>query len=268
MIGSTPWTTWDRRESGPADAEHTVLCLPGGMCTASFYAELMAEPALSDVRMVAVTLPGNGGTPAPDDVTIEHYAHLTALATRDLGADVVVGHSMGATIAMEMAASDAFRGPLVLLAPSFSLKDEGWFLRGFDLLSRVLGDLPYRAMVRMVGTMTRKIPVTPERRAELAADLRRNDPTWMRRAIHEYLRYLGRYGSVAQRLCDADVPAWVVNGESGDGGVTDAERRTMEPYPKITMVTIKGRSFFTPNESPALVADLTAKALARATARG
>jgi pimeloyl-ACP methyl ester carboxylesterase len=268
MAGNAPWTTWDRRDSGPADAEHTVLCLPGGMCTASFYAELFAEPALAGVRMVAVTLPGNGGTPAPDDVSIGNYARLTAEAARDLGADVIVGHSMGANVALEMVATGAFRGPLILLAPSFSRADEDPFFRGVDRISSALGDLPYRAMRLAVGGMTKKMPVTPDRRAELAADLRRNDPKTMRRMVREYFRYLDRHGSVAQRLCDADVPAWVVLGESGDGGATDAERKVMAPYAKITMVTIKGKSFFTPNESPALVADLTAQALARTTARG
>jgi alpha-beta hydrolase superfamily lysophospholipase len=58
---------WDMIRSGPADAEHTVLLLPGGWCTAVFYTELMAEPAMAGIRLVAVTLPGNGGTPrAPE----------------------------------------------------------------------------------------------------------------------------------------------------------------------------------------------------------
>jgi hypothetical protein len=38
---------WDTVESGPTVAEHTVLLLPGGWCTAVFYRELMAEPALA-----------------------------------------------------------------------------------------------------------------------------------------------------------------------------------------------------------------------------
>ena len=74
---------WDIVQTGPADAEHTVLLLPGGWCTALFYEELMAEPALAGVRLVAVTLPGNGGTPAPEDVSIENYARLTAELAAD-----------------------------------------------------------------------------------------------------------------------------------------------------------------------------------------
>src|SRR6185437_8458273 len=57
---SAEWTGWDRRESGPGDAPQTALLLPGGMCTAVQYEELMAEPALANVRLVAVTMPGMG----------------------------------------------------------------------------------------------------------------------------------------------------------------------------------------------------------------
>jgi pimeloyl-ACP methyl ester carboxylesterase len=53
---------WELRESGPPEADRTVLLLPGGLNTARSYAELMAQPALAAVRLVAATLPGHGGT--------------------------------------------------------------------------------------------------------------------------------------------------------------------------------------------------------------
>src|ERR1700757_2678714 len=112
-VMSGEWTGWERRESGPGGAKQRALLLPGGMCTAVQYEELMAEPALAGVRMVAVTVPGMGGTPAPKDLSIENLARLAAQCAADLGCDVVVGFSMGANIALEMAASGAFRGPLV-----------------------------------------------------------------------------------------------------------------------------------------------------------
>ena len=255
------WVSWDLRESGPAGAGHTVLLLPGGMCTAAQYEELMAEPDLAGVRLVAVTLPGNGGTPAPRDVSVENYARLAAECAADLGCDVAVGHSMGANVALEMAASGGFSGPLVLLAPSFSRRDESKFLRILDRLGRVMGYLPFAAMLKIIGAALKGIPLPPDRRDALAADLRKNDPHVIRRAIHCYLRYLDRYGSVAARLCEAGVPAWVVHGERGDGGITDAERRTLEACPRMRVITIPGASYFTPNEEPALVARLVVGAL-------
>lgn len=252
---------WERRVSGPPDAAHTVLLLPGGLCTAAFYAELMAEPALAGIRLLAVTLPGNGGTAPPQDVSMESYARLTAEFATAHGCDVVVGHSIGANVALEMAASGAFSGPLVLLAPSFSRQDESRFPRALDRLARVLGHLPFAAMLKFIGLAVKESPLPPQRLAELAAELRKNDPRVIRRVVHGYLVYLDRHGSVAARLCQAAVPAWVVHGESGDGGITAAERRTLQACRQVTLITIPGPSFFTANEEPALVAGLVTEAI-------
>jgi pimeloyl-ACP methyl ester carboxylesterase len=260
---SGEWTQWERRESGPGDAEQTALLLPGGMCTAVQYEELMAEPALAGVRMIAVTVPGMGGTPAPADLSIENLARLAAQCAADLGCDVVVGFSMGASIALEMAGSGAFRGPLVLLAPSFSRRDESVFFRLLDRLSRVLGHLPFAALLKMMGPAMKHMPLPPDRREVLAAELRKNDPRVVRRGVHCYFQYLDRHGSVASRLGQAGVPAWVVHGERGDGGITDDERRTLEACPQIRVITLPGASYFTPNEEPALVANLVVEALGR-----
>jgi pimeloyl-ACP methyl ester carboxylesterase len=257
--------TWDMVQSGPADADSTVLLLPGGWCTAVFYRELMAEPALAGIRLVAVTLPGNGGTRAPQDLSVENYARLTAELAERLGCTAVVGHSMGANVALEMAGSGAFTGPVVLLAPSFSRRDEALVVRVVDRLARVLGRLPYRAMRFMMRFAVKGSPLPRERLAELVSELQKNDPEFMRRGMHRYLQYLDRHGSVDQRLCAAAVPAWVVHGQTGDGGITDEERRTLQAYPWIRIVTLPGGSFFTPNEEPALVAGLVVAALHAAT---
>jgi pimeloyl-ACP methyl ester carboxylesterase len=79
--------------------------------------------------------------------------------------------------------------------------------------------------------------------------------------MHAYLRYLDRYGSVASRLGESGVPAWVVHGESGDGGMTADERRVMQAYASVRIVTIPGPSFFTASEEPALVAGIVVQAL-------
>jgi hypothetical protein len=49
---------WDLKESGPKDADHTILLLPGGLCTAAFYDDLMAEPRLVEapIRLWACSI--------------------------------------------------------------------------------------------------------------------------------------------------------------------------------------------------------------------
>lgn len=128
-------------QSGPAEADRTVLLIPGGLNSARSYAELMAQPALSGVRLVAVTLPGHAGAPPPEDFSIESYARLAADLAAELGCDAVVGFSVGASVALEMAASGAFRGPVLLLGISLSPRDEPAFLRAINRLGTVLGTL-------------------------------------------------------------------------------------------------------------------------------
>jgi len=254
---------WDICESGPASADRTVLLLPGGLNTARSYSELMAQPALKGVRLVAVTLPGHGGTPPPEDFSIENYARLAAELAADLGCDVVVGFSIGASVALEMAASGAFSGPVVLLGVSLSSQDEPAFLRAIDRLGVVLGSLPSTAMLKMLPMATKHARVPADRRTELLADLRKNDPAIMKQIFRGYLSYLGRHKTPAARLCNAGVPAWVVHADKGDGGLTDQERRTLEECTDSTVITIPGTSYFIPNEEPERVASYLVEALGR-----
>src|SRR5881409_158053 len=137
---------WVLHESGPESADHTVLLLPGALCTAAFYDDLLAEPSMSKIRFVATTVPGFGGTTPPENMSMESYSKLAGKLASDLGCDAVVGHSLGANIAIEMASAGEFSGPLVLLSPSFSRRGESRFPRALDRLSRVLGHLPYSLM--------------------------------------------------------------------------------------------------------------------------
>jgi pimeloyl-ACP methyl ester carboxylesterase len=254
---------WELRESGPIDAEHTVLLLPGGMCGADSYAEVMAQPALARTRLVAATLPGQAGAPSPDDYSVEAYARTTAELVAKVGADVLVGFSMGAVVAAEMIMSGAFCGPSVLLSLSLSRKDEPAFFRAIIRSTRVLRDLPMKVMRAGVASMAKRIPVSAERQTELRADFRANKPRDMRLALRSYLRWLERDDGRSEQLCRSGVPMWIVHAEKGDGGLTDEERRVLEACPSAQVVTIPGNVFFLPNEVPEKVAEVIVAALAR-----
>jgi hypothetical protein len=53
--------------------------------------------------------------------------------------------------------------------------------------------------------------------------------------------------------------------EKGDGGLTDAERATLEAAPNVTLVTIPGSVFLIPDEAPQRTADVIADVLKQAT---
>ena len=259
---------WEIVESGPADAEHTVLLLPGGMCSARSYREVMGQTALAGMRLVAVTMPGHAGSPPPDDFAIENYARMTSNLASSLGCDLVVGFSMGATVAFEMAVSGAFRGPIVLLGVSLSPKDEPWFFRAIIRLGAVLGTLPTAVLKAGATSMARKAALPPESRAELAADFARNNIRDMRRGLFSYLRWLRRGDDPAARLCAAGVPVWLMHAEKGDGGLTDHERNTLGACATTSLVTVPGHVMFLPNEIPAEVAKLIAQACGAVTKNG
>jgi pimeloyl-ACP methyl ester carboxylesterase len=259
--------SWDVRQAGPADAFARVLLIPGGLCTTELYAELLAEPSLvrAGLGMVAVTMPGFGPTVAPRDVTLENYARLMAAFADDAGCDVVVGHSIGANVALEMAAAGFFSGPLVLLSPAFSRKDEAVFLAVMDRVGRVpgLGALAWQALVRVLPRAVRS-SLPPERAPELAAMMGANDPAAARRIVRRYYQYLDRHGSLVARLCDTGVPAWVVRGDHDEIGLQPAERRALEACPGVNLVTVADAGHAVPVEQPAAVAAVILEAVAAA----
>jgi pimeloyl-ACP methyl ester carboxylesterase len=253
---------WQLFESGPAHAEHTVLLLPGGMCSARSYLEVMQQPSLSALRLVSATMPGHAGAPTPDNYSHESYGRLAADLATETGADVVVGFSMGANVALEMAEKKLFTGPMVLLGISLSLPDESAFFVNVIRLSKIVGTPPLALMRKAAGSMVKSIPVPPERQAELAADFRRTTLRDMQLSLREYLKWLTSGEDHAALLCRSGVPTWVVHAEKGDGGLTKTERSTLEACSTVKIVTIPGKVFFLPNEVPDQVASVINEAVA------
>ncbi|WP_427168503.1 alpha/beta fold hydrolase [Streptomyces sp. C1-1] len=258
-------THWQLRESGPADAANTVLLLPGGMCSADSFAEVMAQPVLGRLRLVAATMPGHAGAAPLEDCSMASYARVSAELAAEIRADVVAGFSMGACVAVEMVTSGAFTGPVVLSGVSFSSPDEPAFFRTLVALGRVLGGIPVRLLGKATGVMLKHMRMSTERQAELRADFDRNDPAVMRWILLEYTRWLRHDEQRAVRLCQAGVPTWIVHAEKGDGGLTDAERSTLRACPNARVVTIPGSVFILPVEAPEPLAAAIAEAVAPAT---
>src|SRR3954468_12363190 len=248
---------WDVRESGPLDAERTLLLLPGGMCTTVAMEPIMDALAPSAIRVVAATLPGFGHTWHPEDLSIENYAALTGRLAADVGADLVAGHSLGANVAVEMVAAGSFNGPVALLSPSFSREDEAKELGVMNGIGRVpgLGPLAWIAMLKvMPRAMKSKLPA--ESADVFAADLANNDPRFCRALVRNYYEYLDRHGSLVPRLCQSNVKAVVAFGDDDEIGLTDEERSGLEASPDVSLVTIAEATHFMVVEQPGQIAKL------------
>ncbi|HVW44029.1 MAG TPA: alpha/beta fold hydrolase, partial [Amycolatopsis sp.] len=242
--------SWEILTAGPPEAARSVLLLPGGAMAARSFNLVMAEPALAGVRVVATTLPGMAGAPVSEDVSISALARRAAELAKQHGCDVVAGFSHGATVALEMVLSGHFHGPVVLLGISLTTPDEAKFFRGVVRLSERVGAWPMAMMLRLMPFMARSAKTTKSHKKELIDDIKKNKAGDSVRLSGEYLDYIAAAGDPAARLADSGNQVWLVHAEKGDGGLTDAERATLEAAPNASLVRIPGSVFLLPDEAP------------------
>jgi pimeloyl-ACP methyl ester carboxylesterase len=257
---------WERLIAGPLDADRSVLLLPGGANAARSFDLVMAEPALSGVRLVATTLPGMAGAPVSADVSIPAVARRAGELARENACDVVVGFSYGATIALDMVLSGHFQGPVVLLGLSLTTPDESTFFRYVVRVSQKVGRWPMAILFRLMPLMARSAKTSERHKKDLIEDFKQNRAGDAVRVCGEYLDYIAADRNFAAELSASGSPVWVVHAEEkGDGGLTDAERATLEAAPNVTLVTIPGAVFLIPDEAPQHTAAVIADALKQAT---
>jgi pimeloyl-ACP methyl ester carboxylesterase len=257
---------WERLIVGPLDADRSVLLLPGGANAARSFDLVMAEPALSGVRLVATTLPGMAGAPVSAEVSIPAVARRAGELARENACDVVVGFSYGATIALDMVLSGHFQGPVVLLGLALTTPDESTFFRYVVRVSQKVGRWPMAILFRLMPLMARSAKTSERHKKDLIEDFKQNRAGDAVRVCGEYLDYIAADRNFAAELAASGSPAWVVHAEEkGDGGLTDAERATLEAAPNVTLVTIPGAVFLIPDEAPQRTAAVIADALKQAT---
>jgi hypothetical protein len=255
---------WEVLEAGPPEADRTVLLLPGGANAARSFNLVMADPALSGVRLVATTLPGMAGAPVSEDVSIRALSRQAGGLAKEHGCDMVVGFSHGATVALDMVLSRHFHGPVVLLGISLTTEDEAAFFRGVVRASQKVGRWPMATLLRLMPLMARTAKTTKLHKKELIEDFKQNRAGDAVGACVEYLDYIAEDRDFAAELAASGNPVWVVHAEKGDGGLTDAERATLEAAPNVTLVTIPGSVFLLPDEAPKETAAVIASAWTQA----
>jgi len=256
---------WERLIVGPPDADRSVLLLPGGANAARSFDLVMAEPTLSGVRLVATTLPGMAGAPMSEDVSVPALARRAGDLANEHECNVVAGFSHGATVALEMVLAGHFQGAVVLLGISLSTEDEARVFRAAVWASRRVGSWPMAILLRLLPLMARSAKTSERHKNDLIVDLKQNKASDSIRVCSEYLDYIAADRNFAAELASSGNPAWVVHAEKGDGGLTDAERATLQAAPNVTMVTIPGAVFLLPDEAPQQTAAAIADALTRAT---
>jgi hypothetical protein len=256
---------WEVLTAGPEDADHSVLLLPGGANAARSFDLVMADPALSGVRLVATTLPGMAGAPLTDDVSVPELARTAGNLAAEHRCDVLVGFSHGATVALEMLLSGHFHGPVVLLGISLTTEDEAGFFRAVVRASQRVGSWPMAALLRLLPLAARSAKIPEPHRRELIEDLKQNRAGDAVRVSGAYLDYIAADRDYADRLAASGSAVWVVHAVKGDGGLTDSERATLDAAPNVTLVTVPGAVFLLPDEAPEQTAAAIAAAVSKVT---
>jgi hypothetical protein len=208
--------SWEILAAGPPDAARSVLLLPGGAQAARSFNVVMAERAVSSLRLVATTLAGMAGAPLSEDVSIPGLAHRAGELAKQNGCDVVAGFSHGATAALDMVLSGHFHGPVVLLGISLTTPDEAGFFRSVVRASEKVGVWPMAMLLRLMPIMARSARTTEMHKQELLDDIKKNRASDAVRVSSAYLDYIAADRDPAARLAASGNPAWVVHAEKGD----------------------------------------------------
>jgi hypothetical protein len=90
--------------------------------------------------------------------------------------------------------------------------------------------------------MARSAKTSEPHKKDLVEGFKQNRAGDAVRVCGDYLDYIAADRAFAAELAASGSPVWVVHAEEkGDGGLTDAERATLEAAPSVTLVTIPAR---------------------------
>lgn len=253
---------WTVIENEPQQPRRRVLMLPGLFCTSEFFTDVLADEALATAGVTALAAdpPGFAGLPAPDgfDFSIASYAELVEQFAAAESIDLIVGHSFGANVGIEIAARGNFRGPLLLLSPSLSREDEEDDLRSLDEASHtpIVGTLVWLGInPTLKHGMRGRLPEA--RFDELMGEMKRNPRSANRAMVVGFFEHIAAHGGeVASRLATAATPVWVGRGDRDEVGITEQELAIIEAAPHVTLKTIPGAAHFSITDTPHAVAQL------------
>jgi 3-oxoadipate enol-lactonase len=204
---------------------------------------LLVEGGLDGHECVAVDVPGFGDAPSIDHpVTVARLAE--ALDDPDLGPVVVIGHSLGGMIALELAllAPDRVQG-LVLCNTIPGVTDGA---REFNPVLATLAETDGSAAVAdaLLPAMLGPKPLenTERARERFLADMRSADPASLAAAFRAVLSFDAR-----DRLPSLDVPVLVIAGQH-EGN--DDDQQELADLLGGRCVFLPGTSHLAPAEAP------------------
>lgn len=247
-------------------AEPAVLLLHGQPGSAKDWSRVRSALG-AQVDTIALDRPGWNGHGSPTDLAGNARAALASLEAGALERAIVVGHSLGAAVAVWLAAEHPERvAALVLAAPAANLSS----LNRLDrlLASSVLGPLLSIAMLSGGGLALLSATVRERMRAELGVDdayLRAVtgallDPRTWRAFTVEQRMLVRELPALEPRLRQISAPATVVIGTADRIVSPSAARELASQIPGAQLVQLPGATHLLPQQRPLELAEAILRA--------
>ncbi|MHC1738517.1 MAG: alpha/beta fold hydrolase [Ignavibacteriaceae bacterium] len=246
----------------PANPKFKVLLIPGLMGSDFVFSKLMKQNSLEDagVHLIAGNPPGFKGNPLPGnfDFRISSYAELVESVCEAEKIDLVLGHSFGANVLIEVAFRRKYRGKVMLISPSLNRDAETKDMKMLDTYSRkkLLKGLiwtvtyasiksafaPYFKDPSDLATVTREAKLIPK---NIASEI-----------FLGYFNYLIGNSNLAERLIATTVPVYYLRGDKDDIGFTQEHKDTLAKSNLVSLYEIPDAHHFAMADNPAEVARL------------
>lgn len=259
-VGAT--TIWVEDRGDPGFERTPVLLLPAGGADASMFDQL-ADQLASDRRVVRLDFPGSGRSPRPE-APVDLVELVAALLERlELPPALVVGVSMGGTVALDLAVErpDLVSGVVAMSCAGHDhLAAEGPAYAGVGVFQALASGDRDTAVQRYVDLWctSRHTPDTDARvhrlveanidsmLLTLTGDLRL--PTW----------------PTSERLPSITAPVLLVYGEQDDPAILRSGQRLARAIPDARHVLLPGTDHFVPVRRPDETSELVHQAIAAA----
>jgi sigma-B regulation protein RsbQ len=209
----------------------------------------VAEKLSDDYRCIAINLPGFGGAPAMEKLSIQDFAAYVQeeLKSLEIKSYTLIGHSMGGKIAMQIAAN-ASRGSvqqLILVAPSPPTTEP----MPQDEKERMLHHPDRQEAEKTVKGAVKQTLTEDQYRLAVNTQLVIDQATW------RWWLLEGMDNSIAERIKPLELPITVLASKDDPVMTSDViEQRVMQVLDGAKLVTTQKVGHLSPLEVPDWIA--------------